>query len=91
MGKSTGKGKHIAKTGNHLYTCMISNPVIVRGGQYKCKIFETHFNTHKKKKESKPNTKDSHQENQRVEQKRKGRKKTYKNKSKTIKKMTIGI
>ena len=63
MGTSTGKGKHIAKTGNHLYTCMISNLVIVRGGQYKCKIFETHFNTHKKKKESKPNTKDSHQEN----------------------------
>ena len=66
MGKSTGKGKHIAKTGNHLYTCMISNPVVVRGGQYKCKISETHFNTHKKIKESKPNTKDSHQENQRV-------------------------
>ena len=61
MGKFTGKGKHIAKMGNHLYTCMISNPVIVRGGEYKCRIFETHFNTHKKKRESKHNTKDSHQ------------------------------
>ena len=42
---------------------MISNPVIVRGGEYKCRVFETHFNTHKKKRESKHNTKDSHQEN----------------------------
>ena len=61
MGKFTGKGKHIAKMVNHLYTCMISNPVIVRGGEYKCRIFETHFNTHKKKRESKHNTKDSPQ------------------------------
>ena len=101
--KATTRSKKITKWGSLLvkaniqqrweiiYTHMISNPVIVRGGQYKCRVFETHFNTHKKKRESKHNTKDSHQENQRREQKRKGRKKNYKNKSKTIKKMTIEI
>ena len=48
------------------------------------------INTHaKKKKQSKYNTKDSHQITR--EHKRKGRKKTYKNKSKTIKKMAIRI
>ena len=62
MGKFAGKGKCIVQMGNHLYTWIISNPVIGRGGEYKCRIFETHFNIHKKKKESKPNTKDRHQE-----------------------------
>ena len=48
------------------------------------------IDTHtKKKKESKHNTKVSHQTTR--EQKRKVRKETYKNKSKTIKKMAIGI
>ena len=43
MGKLTSKGKHTVKVGNHPHTNMILKPVIVRGGEYKCRIFETHL------------------------------------------------
>ena len=42
MGKLTGKGKHTVKVGNHPHTNMKSNPVIMKGGKYKCRILEMH-------------------------------------------------
>ena len=41
MGMLTGKGKHKLKAGNHPYT-NISKPAIVRKGEHRCKILETH-------------------------------------------------
>ena len=43
MGKLTRKGKHMVKVGNHPRTNIISKPVIVRGGGYKCRILEMHL------------------------------------------------
>ena len=43
MGKLTGKSKHTVKVGNHPHTNMISKPVIMRGRDYKCRIFEIHL------------------------------------------------
>ena len=40
MEKLTSKGKHTIKVGNHPHINMISKPVIMRGGGYKCRIFE---------------------------------------------------
>ena len=41
MGKLTRKA-HI-KVGNHPHTNMISKAIIMRGGEYKCRIFEVHL------------------------------------------------
>ena len=43
MGKLTNKDKHTVKAGNHPHTNMISKPVNMRGGEYKCSILEMHF------------------------------------------------
>ena len=43
MGKLTSKGKHTVKVGNHAHTNMVSKPVILRGGEYKRRIFEMHL------------------------------------------------
>ena len=43
MGKLTGKGKHTGQVGNRPHTNMISKPVTVTGGGYKCRIFEMHL------------------------------------------------
>ena len=43
MGKLTGKGKHTVKAGNHPHTNMVSKPVIMKGTEYKCRIFEMHL------------------------------------------------
>ena len=43
MEKLTSKGKHTVKVGNHPHTNMTSKPVIVRGGEYKCRILEMHL------------------------------------------------
>ena len=43
MGKLTSKGKHTVKVGNHPHTNLISKLVIMRGGEYKCRIFEMHL------------------------------------------------
>ena len=40
MGKLTRKGKHTVKVRNHPHTNRISKPIIVRGREYKCRIFE---------------------------------------------------
>ena len=43
MGKLTSKGKHTEKVGNHPHKNIISKPVIVRGGEYKGRIFKMHL------------------------------------------------
>ena len=43
MGKLTGKGKHTVNVGNHPHTNIISKPAIIRGGEYKCRIFDIHL------------------------------------------------
>ena len=43
MGKLTGKGKHRVKVENYSHTNMISKPVIVRRGEYKCRLLEMHL------------------------------------------------
>ena len=43
MGKLTRKGKRTVKVGNHPHRNMISKSVIMRGGEYKCRIFGMHL------------------------------------------------
>ena len=43
MGKLTSKGEHTVKVGNHPHKNVISKPVIVREGDYKCRISEMHL------------------------------------------------
>ena len=43
MEKLTGKDKHTVKVENHPHTNMLSKPTMVRRGEYKCRIFDTHL------------------------------------------------
>ena len=43
MGKLTIKGKHTLKIGNHLHTNVITQPAIMRRGEYKCQTMEMHL------------------------------------------------
>ena len=43
MGKLTSKGNHTIKVGNHPHTNIITKPVIVKKGEYKCMILEMHL------------------------------------------------
>ena len=43
MGKLTSKGKHIVKVGNDPHTNMVSKPVVMEVGEYKCRILEKHL------------------------------------------------
>jgi len=42
MGKVIVKGKYTVNVGNHPYIGTISKSVIMRGREYKCRIFEMH-------------------------------------------------
>ena len=43
MGKLTIKGQHTLKIGNHLHTNVITQPAIMRRGEYKCQTMEMHL------------------------------------------------
>ena len=43
MGKLIREGKYTVKVGNHPRTNIISNPVILSGGEDKCRILERHL------------------------------------------------
>ena len=43
MEKLTSKGKRTIKVENHPHTNIISKPVIIRGQEYKCRIFEMYL------------------------------------------------
>ena len=43
MGQLIGKHKHTAKVGNHPHTNVISKPIMVRRGEYKCRILEMYW------------------------------------------------
>ena len=43
MENLTGKGKHAIKVRNNPHTSILSKPMIVRGGEYKYRLFETHL------------------------------------------------
>lgn len=43
MDKLTNKGKHIEKVGSHPHKNILSKPVIMKGWEYKCRIFEIHL------------------------------------------------
>ena len=43
MGMLIGKGKHTMMAGSHPHKNMILEPIIMRGGEYKCRILEIHM------------------------------------------------
>ena len=43
MGITTGKVKHTEKVGNHPHANVIYRLVIMRGGEYKCRVFEMYL------------------------------------------------
>ena len=43
MENLTGKGKHAIKVRNNPHTSILSKPMIVRGGENKYRLFETHL------------------------------------------------
>ena len=43
MGLLANKDKHTVKVRNYPHTNMISKPIIMRAGEYKCWIFEMHL------------------------------------------------
>ena len=43
MGELISKGKHTVKAGNYTNKNTVSKPIIMRGGEYKYRIFKMHL------------------------------------------------